>query len=365
MKELTRIIEDGLKRRIYSAIAVEVIKKNDIVLSITKGTDRLQGEPAKEAEQISSQHWFDLASLTKPLCTALLSSILIENNSLSYDTRAEDIYSEYAISINPALKDITIGNLLDHSSGLEAWFPIYKTVSSRSDAYMFLRSRTPNYVSGEKHVYSDVGYMMLGEILEVLFQKRLDYIFEHYISQPLELRDLDFMPISKEGAKDELKFVSTGHSNIRDRELFGEVNDENSFILDGVSGHAGLFGTLSDTSRLASHIFNIIKGREENDHIRQGTLTKMIERKDNSEWVSGWHYPSPKNSSSGSLMSKNSIGMTGFTGTSIWMDLDNDIIVTVLSNRTISPDSAKFGGESDGFTKLRPIIHDAIMGELL
>lgn len=352
MKQLTKLIDDGLNKKNYSALAVEVIHKGEVVFSKISGA-------ATEA------HLFDLASLTKPLCTSLLCSTLFEKNLIEKNTLVSDIYSDYAIVVNPALKDVTIANLLNHSSGLEAWFPIYKTVHSRSDAYLFVRSRNTDYKTGEKNVYSDLGYIMLGEIVEILFEKRLDYLLEHFITQPLELKDLDFMPIGQEDARKDIKFVTTGHSNVRNKELIGEVNDDNAFVLDGVAGHAGLFGTLKDTSRLALHVLNIIKGREDNDNISQSTLTKMIEKQNNSEWAFGWHYPSQKNSSAGTLMSKNSIGMTGFTGTSIWMDMDNDVIVTLLSNRTVSPNTIKFGGETDEFTKLRPLIHDTIMGELL
>lgn len=353
MNKLKKLIEDGLKQGTYSAISIEVVKNNNILLSEIVG------------DNITKDHRYDLASLTKPLSTAMLASILLSNKTIDRKTNIGDIYSEYDISLNPVLSDITIQDLLDHSSGLEAWFPIYKTVQSRSDAYMFIRSRTPSYKKNEKHLYSDLGYIMLGEIIEVIFQKRLDYLFDHYISSPLNLRKLGFVSTTTENEKQKDKFVTTGYSEIRNKDLCGEVNDENAFVLEGVAGHAGLFGTIDQTSKLATRILNIIKGKEEHDHIKTNTLLNMIERSDNSEWACGWHYPSAKNSSSGTLMSKNSIGMTGFTGTSIWIDIDREIVITVLSNRTIAHDSAKFGGEADSFTKMRPLIHDTIMGELI
>jgi len=353
LNKLKKLIEDGLKQGTYSAISIEVVKDNSVLLNEIVG------------ENISKDHRYDLASLTKPLSTAMLASILLSNKTLDKKTKIGDIYSEYSISLNPALSEITIQDLLDHSSGLEAWFPVYKTVRSRSDAYMFVRSRTPSYKKNEKHLYSDLGYIMLGEIIEVIFQKRLDYLFDHYISSPLNLRKLSFVSTKTENEEKKDKFVSTGFSDIRNKNLCGEVNDENAFVLEGVAGHAGLFGTIDQTSRLATHILNIIKDKEEHDHITKDTLLNMIKRSDNSEWACGWHYPSQKNSSSGTLMSKNSIGMTGFTGTSIWIDIDREIVITVLSNRTVAKDSAKFGGEADSFTKMRPLIHDAIMGELI
>ncbi|MFH1223279.1 MAG: serine hydrolase domain-containing protein [Pseudomonadota bacterium] len=343
MKELKALISDAHKNKIFSAIAIEVYKKDNNILSVYEGTPLFDSSEKKQPE-ITEEYLFDLASLTKPLCTAVLCSLLFEKNILSLDTKISEIYDEYAISFNKELSDITMAQLLNHSSGLEAWFPIYKVSKSRSDAYMFLRSRGLSYKPGTKHVYSDLGYILLGEILEIVADKKLDYLFEHIIG-PLELKRIKYLPTNE-------RIVSTGYSDIRKKQLTGEVNDENCFALGGISGHAGLFGTAKHTSLTAIHVFN--------EH-------KMLFEKssDGSEWAYGWHYPTPKNSSSGTLFSKNSVGITGFTGTSIWIDMEKDILVTILSNRSISPDSIKFGGETDKFTTLRPKLHDAIMGEIL
>ena len=123
---------------------------------------------------------------------------------------------------------------------------------------MFVRSRNLEYQTGTKHVYSDLGYIMLGEIIEILMEKRLDHLFELYISEILELRSIKFMPINID--TDEDKFVSTGYSEIRNKLLFGQVNDENCFAFGGVAGHAGLFGTAKDVCALSDHIRECITG---------------------------------------------------------------------------------------------------------
>jgi len=159
--------------------------------------------------------------------------------------------------------------------------------------------------------------------------------------------------------------VSTGYSQIRNKVLTGETNDENTYVFKGIAGHAGLFGTASDVSSLAQYLVDSLNNKTESPIISKQTLTKIFERNaDGSEWAYGWHYPTA-NSTAGSLISKNSVGMTGFTGTSIWMDFDRDLIITILANRTVAADSAKFGWNKDRFTDIRPQLHDIIIGELI
>jgi len=357
---LSNIINNAIKEKIFSGIAIEVMQNGKPIVSEYFGTTSFETETEKN-EDITDQHLFDLASLTKPLCTTLLCNTLLEKNLVMLNTSVADIFDQYALNFNKALAPITIKNLLNHSSGLEAWAPIYKFVKNRSDAYMFVRSRTLEYQTGTKHLYSDLGYIMLGEIIEILMEKRLDHLFELYVSEILELHNLKFIPLSIDSDDD--KFVSSGYSEIRNKLLFGEVNDENCFALGGVAGHAGLFGTAKDVCLLSDHIRECITKTPTKPRISKNFVTTMLEKsKVNPEWASGWHYPSKEKSSAGQFLSQNSIGMTGFTGTSVWIDLDKEIVITILANRTISPISAKFGGETDSFTELRPKLHDAILG---
>ena len=352
MKNLSNIINNAVKEKIFSGIAIEVMQDGKPVISEYFGTTSFETETEKN-EDVTDKHLFDLASLTKPLCTTLLCNTLIEKNLVTLNTTAAEIFDQYALNFNKALESVTIKSLLNHSSGLEAWAPIYKFVKNRSDAYMFARSRNLEYQTGTKHIYSDLGYIMLGEITEILMEKRLDHLFELYIAGILELHNLKFIPTNVDN--DEDKFVSTGYSEIRNKLLFGEVNDENCFAFGGVAGHAGLFGTAKDVCLLSDHIRECIVGSPAKSIISKNFATSMLEKSNiNNEWCNGWHYPSKEKSSAGQLISSNSIGMTGFTGTSVWIDLDKNIVITILANRTVSPNSAKFGGEIDKFTELRP-----------
>ncbi len=362
MKQLSNIINTAITDKIFSAIAIEVAKKGTTIFSRYTGTTNFD-ENKERIEDITDQHLFDLASLTKPLCTAMLCNVLIDKKLLSLNTSVADIFDQYALNFNKTLASVTIGSLLNHSSGLEAWMPLYNVVKSRGDAYMFIRSRALDHETGTKHVYSDLGYIMLGEIIEIIMEKRLDHLFELYVSEIMDIHNIRFIP--KGTDVDDDKFVCSGYSELRNKHLFGEVNDENCFVLGGVAGHAGLFGTAKDVCAIAEHIRTCINGSANRPIISKDSSTKMLEKSSiDPDWAYGWHYPSVGKSSAGQHISTHSIGMTGFTGTSVWIDLDRDLVITILANRTVSPDSAKFGWEMDRFTELRPKLHDAILGEI-
>jgi len=360
LKELTSIITDAIKEKIFSGIAIEVMQNGKPVISEYFGTTSFEAEVEKN-EDVTALHLFDLASLTKPLCTTLLCNTLLESNLVSVDSKIAEIFDQYALNFNKALAPITIKNLLNHSSGLEAWAPIYKFIKNRSDGYMFVRSRNLEYPTGTKHIYSDLGYIMLGEIIEILMEKRLDHLFELYISEILDLHNLKFIPSNID--TDDDKFVCSGYSDLRNKLLFGEVNDQNCFAFGGVAGHAGLFGSAKDVCTLADHLRECLVGTPVTPLISKTFAATMLEKsKVDPEWANGWHYPTKGKSTAGNFISDNSIGMTGTTGTSVWIDLEKNITVTILSNRTISPDAVKFGWEKDKFSSLRPKLHDAILG---
>ena len=366
MEKLKQVIQKAISEKMFSGIGIEVNYKGKNVLSLYDGKTFFDEAGQEEGPNVvTPSHLFDLSSLTKPLCTSLVASILVNKGTLSFDTKICDIFDEYALSYNKDLKDISVANLLGHSSGLDSWYEIYNVVKNRSDAYMFVRSRPRSYVTGSQHVYSDPGYIMLGEVSEIVLEHKLDYIFDHFVTAPLELHDLCYSPTVNSSVKNDKKFVSSGFSNVRNKRLIGEVNDENAYVFKGVAGHAGLFGTATDVCKLGQHLLDIMQDKASYPVIDKQTLSTLFNRPaDGSEWAYGWHYPSKENSTAGKLISKNSVGMTGFTGTSIWIDFDNSLVITILANRTVAPDSAKFGGDKDRFSVLRPLLHDIIIGEI-
>ena len=158
----------------------------------------------------------------------------------------------------------------------------------------------------------------------------------------------------------EHSFASTEDCPWRNKVIQGEVHDENAHALGGYSGHAGLFGTVDEVYG----IVNLLRGHylgERQDYLRPETVRDFFARQDRvkgSTWALGWDTPSPEGSSSGRFFSKNSVGHLGFTGTSVWMDLERDAIVILLTNR-IHPTRANMR-----IREFRPKLHDLIMEEL-
>jgi len=212
-------------------------------------------------------------------------------------------------------------------------------------------------------LYSDIGYIILGELLELYYGSRLYDIFENVVVKNFNLKDIGYVLIDGVCPRNKDLFVSSGYSENREKHLIAEVNDENASMMNGEALHAGLFSKTIEVENYGAMILNILKGRTNKPFIKKDLLEKLLQKTDDSSWAASWHYPD-KESSSGSCFSKNSIGMTGFTGSSLWIDIDKDVVISILSNRTISKASAKFGGEKDEFSILRPTLHDIIMRNL-
>lgn len=364
--ELNHVIDAAIKSKTISCIGIEVIKNNNKILSLYKGTNFFIEDKdsikAKHSE-ISSDYFFDIASLTKVISGFSIAAALINKNIISLDTEIGEIFSDNAIFIKKTLAKIKIKNLLNHSSGLINWLPLFKFCTCKSSAYSYIRNLNLEYDTGSKHLYSDIGYILLGEILELYYGSRLYDIFETTVVKNFNLKDIGYVLIDGVCPRNTDLFISSGYSNQRDKHLIAEVNDENASMMNGEALHAGLFSKAIEVENYGVMILNILKNRMANPFIKKEGLENLIQKTDASSWVMSWHYPD-KDSSSVSYFSKNSIGMTGFTGTSLWIDIDNDTVVTILANRTISKVSAKFGGEKDSFSILRPTLHDIIMRNL-
>jgi len=362
---LKELIQNCINKNIFSGIAISLSIKNQNKLNYFEGSNfnDLKFESEVKNTKISNNSIFDLASLTKVICGFTLTSYLIENNIISLETNITDIYNSNAIYINKEFQKIKIKNLLNHSSGLRSYLPLYKTCNSKSSVYAYLKSRVNlEYETNSKHIYSDLGYILLSEILELYFETKLSDIFEKIVAKNLNLKEIGYVLLNNPCPRDQSLFVSTGYSVNRNKNLIAEVNDENTYTMNGVSAHAGLFSNIEELNKFASFILDTYNGK--NTLISKKTLLELLKPSVNSSWTCSWHYKS-KNSSSGSFLSDNSIGMTGFTGTSLWIDFDNNLIISILANRTINPNAAKSGSETDEFSILRPKIHDLILKDYL
>jgi len=305
---------------------------------------------------------FDLASLTKPLATTLAIMKLIQTSKLKLDERLGSVLGPLQ---GTEKSDITIQQRLSHTSGLAAYRPFYRELSGmfidkRRSALRDQLTKAPLECEvGHRVIYSDLGFMILSWVVESVSGKRLDIYLAEEIYQPLGLNKLFFVDLQAESAKDD--FAATEQCPWRKRLIEGAVHDENAYVVGGIEGHAGLFGTAYDVYRLAAALLQVFNGTlsTKTSLFDRGLVCQFFTRQKAANRALGFDMPSPCQSSSGNYFSSRTVGHLGFTGTSFWMDLEHSIIVILLTNR-IHPNR-----DNEKIKAFRPELHDAVMMQII
>ena len=270
---------------------------------------------------------FDLASLTKPLATALAVMMLLDDKKITLDQQLGEVLPDFK---DDPKGSIQIRHLLNHNSGLTDYRPYYKKIESiqpenRKSALRQLLVKEPliNPV-GSRVLYSDIGFIILEWLIEEISGKQLDQYLGEMIYGPLGLENLFF--VNLESAPRPGEFAATEQCTWRRQLVCGQVHDENAFVIGGIGGHAGLFGTAIDIHRLLAHLLLAYHGRHSIRPFQQDRVRLFFHRLAGSDKALGFDMPSKSDSSAGRYFSPNSVGHLGFTGTSFWMDLDRSII---------------------------------------
>lgn len=287
------------------------------------GTGRLGMDDATRPDSATV---YDLASLTKVVSLTSLMLQAVDEGVVRLDLPVARYVPEFAEGPDSARRNlVTIRHLLTHASGLPAWRPLYQETTTRAEALALVDSTPLDDPPGARFVYSDLGAMVLTQVIERTWGTRIDTLFNTRIAQPLHLFDTRYLPPREWLAHT----APTEDDPWRGRVLRGEVHDENAARLDGASGHAGLFGSARDLITFADWL---IGEWEQGDG---ATLRDFARRQDlppGSSRALGWDTPSD-GSSGGTLLSSASFGHTGFTGTSIWIDPTRRLAIVLLSNR--------------------------------
>ncbi len=317
-----QVIEEGLKKNSYPGAVVMAGRHGHIFFAKAYGHKVVT--PEKIPTEIETI--YDIASLTK-LFTATGIMILVERGKILLNDTVTTYYPRFAKN---GKSKITIAQLLTHTSGLPAWQALYKTVESKEAALEELFNLKLDAKPGETYIYSDLGYMMLGFIIEKVTKLTYDEFITQEILIPLKMNDSMFNP------PPELKerCAATEIDNVyRKRLIWGEAHDENAAAIGGASGHAGLFSTASDVARFCQMILNY----GELDGVRiLSPLTVLLMTQNQVPYRIdvkrgyGWYISSTLR---GDIFPLGSFGHTGFTGTSIWIDPVSDSFSIVLTNR--------------------------------
>lgn len=359
---LKSLLKKGVENGVYSGAAVGLYfyeKGHGEKRIVTCGTTAYK----KFSSQIGEKTFFDLASLTKPLCTALAILYLVNEHKISLDTEITTLWRSPKACF---LKNIKIRHLLSHSSGLPSYVPLYEEfdpIQNETNKEILLKKIFQQellYPPGSQCLYSDLGFMLLGEIIEKLSATSLDRFFAAEISGALGLeKEIFFRPKARIMSVGKSQFAATQHCPWRQRLLQGEVDDEHCWLMNGVAGHAGLFGTIKGVLDLTGIILDQWQGRGEYMPVSKSLLRKALHRQyPDQTWCLGFDTPSDSGSSAGRYMAKESVGHLGFTGTSFWIDPVNDLVIVLLTNR-VHPDR-----QNNQIKDFRPVMHDAVMQTL-
>jgi serine-type D-Ala-D-Ala carboxypeptidase len=296
-------------------------------------------EPEKLEAKIETV--YDLASLTKPLVTGLLCAKLIESGEINLSDKVAKYFPKFNA-------EITIQNLLTHSSGMMAWKPFYSICELRSEILDLIIDESLKTKPNQSVIYSDLNFLTLTFLLEKLYGKRIDEIANNEIFTPLKLQNTFYNPpkiLQKRIAASEFgneyeKQICTerGFANsilpsvFRNYQIWGEVHDGNCYFMNGVSGHAGLFSTAEETFKIAQQFLanqtQLLK--PETCNLFRTNFTPDL----NEARSIAFQLAATEKSTASESLAKDSFGHLGFAGTSLWIEPETERIFILLTNRT-------------------------------
>jgi CubicO group peptidase (beta-lactamase class C family) len=308
---------------------------------------------------------YDLASVTKVVGLATAAMLAAEEGKLDLDAPVH----RYVPAFSGSDKDrVTVRMLLAHASGLPAWRPLFREVPTRAQVFALVDTLPLESAPGARATYSDLGAILLTQVIEAIYQERLDSLLQRRVFGPLGMTSSVYRPAP--GLRD--RIAPTELDRWRGRVLQGEVHDENAAVMDGVSGHAGLFSSAEDLLTFADWMLSQEDGgtggqadnRTGNPSggptVRPSVLRDFTRRQHllpGSRQALLWDTPSP-GSSAGRRLSSGSFGHVGFTGTSLWIDPERRVAIVLLSNR-ISPTR-----NNPRWNPLRAAVADLVMSTL-
>jgi beta-N-acetylhexosaminidase len=349
-----QVIERAIADKAFPGATVAIGYRGKVSLHAFGNLSYSANAPATDTHTM-----YDIASLTKVVATTTLVAKLVEGDfpvPLDLDARIERYLPEWTTGPQQEWRhEVTVRHLLTHTSGLPAFKEYWRTSKNKQDTLNKIFAEPLEYQPGTKDIYSDLGIILMAEIIDRLTGRTLDDLAKTYIFTPLAMKDTMYRPPKKlwpDIAPTEID------NNLRHRLVRGEVHDENAFAIGGVSGHAGIFSAAPD---LAAFCQMLLNGGIYAHHriLRRATIAQFTtpQQLSNGTRTLGWAVPT-EGGSSGHYFSSHAFGHTGFTGTSIWIDPDRQLFVVLLTNR-VHPTR-----ENQKIAQVRPAFHDAVMQAL-
>ncbi len=321
--ELQRLVRRSIDLQAFPGASLAVGYREKLL--VCRGYGRL--DYASTSPAANSNSVYDLASLTKVVCTTTLVMQAIERGLIDLDDRLERFFPEFRAGNK---RQVALKHLLAHSSGLPAHVPLYQHASGKENVLRRILETPLEQQPGSRSLYSDLGFILLGAVVERACGDSLDRLAQDQIFRPLGMRRTCFLPPSDWRPR----IAPSEMDPWRKRLLRGEVHDENAWAMGGVAAHAGLFGTATDLAVFCQALLNggVYNHRRILKRNTLETFTQPQADPRDSSRALGWDTPSP-NSSAGNKLSRQSYGHTGFTGTSLWIDPRRRLFIVFLTNR--------------------------------
>jgi CubicO group peptidase (beta-lactamase class C family) len=319
----------GIRQGLYPG-AVVVIGRRDSIL-YARGYGHFTWNPASRVPDPDSTLW-DIASITKVVATAASAMRLVDQGKLDLDAPV----GRYLPRFSGGLKrQVTVRMLLDHTSGLKPYEPIYRRAGrSRSRMIKLLYAQPLVRPPGDSAAYSDLNAMLLGLVVESVSRTSLDRFADREVFDPLGMEQTRYRVTAR------LKRRTVPSGIWRGEPVPGDVNDQNAAAFGGVAGHAGVFSTATDLARFAQVWLRDGMGPN-GPWISPATMRQFLTRGPRSGTrLLGWDSPElngEEPSIYGTLISQSAYGHTGFTGTELWIDPTHDLFLVFLTNRTFDP----------------------------
>lgn len=371
------VLREAIAQRAFPAASIAVTHKRHLIALKSFGHFTHE-EVGDSGPEVTSATLFDIASLTKPVATTTMAAILYERGLLELDSPVVGILPEFLADdcheLDPRRREVTFRMLLAHSSGLPAYEKLFLRAHTREDLLLAALTTALSTDPGTGAEYSDIGFIVLGAALERIAEESLDTFCRREIFGPLAMTHTTFNP----PADLHQQIPPTADdSTFRKRIIQGEVQDENASIMGGAAGHAGLFSAAEDVAIFAHAMLQSSAGAPAREMpaliskegasntpshpiLRPDTVALFTHREPAPTGTSralGWDTPSAP-SQSGKYFGLNSYGHLGYTGTSLWIDPDRQLSITLLTNRTW-PDCS-----NQAIKQIRPKFHDAIVESL-
>lgn len=354
---IDQLMQQGVREKVFPGAVLLAASGDGIVYQKGVGKTRYAG-----GSPVGTDMVFDLASLTKPLATTVAVMHLVYSGQLNLDQSLGNIVDRLTLSDK---SQIQIRHLLAHTSGLSAHQPYYERLTClpmaqrKAALRRYLVAEPLAYATGDRVVYSDLGFMMLDWVVEHITGQSLDGFLAQTVYGPLGIVDL-FFPGLENGQGDRSRFSHHQYAPTeccpwRHRVIEGAVHDDNAYAVGGIAGHAGLFGTAYGVFRLLSFLLSVYQGGDGRGIVDPHTVKTFWTEEPGTGRALGFDMVSPSGSSSGDFFSPGSVGHLGFTGTSFWLDIERAMMIVLLTNR-VHPSR-----DNDGIKQFRPRIHDQVM----